>query len=82
MESSPVDLAAQEKWLEFTHFKNEMFRHTHTEISPWIIVRGTEREDTRVQAMRYVLNLLDYPDRSTKILSHDPSKVFSWKANY
>lgn len=79
---SPVDLAAQEKWLEFTHFKNEMFRHTHTEISPWMIVRGTEREDTRVQAMRYVLNLLDYPDRSTKILSHDPSKVFSWKANY
>jgi len=61
---SPVDLAAQEKWEDFSTYKNAMFDNTSTAISPWVIVDAKEREEMRIQAMRYVLSLFEYPDSS------------------
>ncbi len=75
---SPVDLAAQEKWESFTHYKNAMFEHTHTEMSPWLIIRGSTREDGRIQAMRHILSLIDYDDKSSKILPVEKEKLFRW----
>jgi len=75
---SPVDLAAQEKWEDFTYYKNKMFEHTHNENNPWLIVRGDTREDSRIQAIRYVLNLLDYKDKSSDLQLMDEKKVFTW----
>ena len=75
---SPVDLAAQEKWEDFTYYKNKMFEHTHSNKSPWIIVRGDTREDARIHAMRYVLGLLDYEGKSADLLPADEKKVFKW----
>lgn len=74
---SPVDLAAQEKWEDFTHYKTEMFRRTHTDISPWRIVRGANREDSRIQAIKYVLSLVDYADKSDELKAPDPAKVYN-----
>lgn len=76
---SPVDLAAQEKWEAFTTYKDQMFVRTHTEHCPWSIVRGDSREDSRIQAMRYVLTLLDYPDKSPNLQAPDPEKLFAWR---
>ena len=78
---SPVDLAAQEKWEAFTTYKNRMFAQTHTEHCPWVIVRGDTREESRIQAMRYILSLMDYPDKSDQVRPPDQSKVFSWEAD-
>lgn len=75
---SPVDLAAQEKWEEFTRYKTIMFDRTSTDVSPWVIVRCTEREDSRIQAMRYVLSLFDYTEKSGHVLAPDPSSLFLW----
>lgn len=75
---SPVDLAAQEKWEEFTHYKNAMFSRTHTDHSPWIIVRGDDREDSRIQSMRYVLSLIDYEGKSPNLTPSDKQKIFKW----
>jgi len=75
---SPVDLAAQEKWEDFTHYKNKMFEHTHTEHSPWLIVRGHDREDSRMEAIRYVLSLFEYEDKSPDVSLPDDEKLFKW----
>ncbi|MCI5083076.1 MAG: polyphosphate kinase 2 [Saprospiraceae bacterium] len=73
---SPVDLAAREKWQDFTYYKNQMFDKTHTEHCPWVIVRGSEREDSRVQAMRYILSLFEYPGKSEALGPPDEKKIF------
>lgn len=72
---SPVDLAAQEKWDEFSKYKSNMFEHTCTDHAPWQIVKGSNREDGRIQAMKYVLSLFDYEDKAVSICKSDPEKV-------
>lgn len=57
---STVDVQAQLKWDEFTHYKLEMFRHTATAKCPWVVIKGNIRENARKEAMRYVINSIDY----------------------
>ena len=75
---SPVDLAAQEKWEDFTHYKSAMFEKTHTQLSPWVIVRGHTREESRIQAMRYLLNRLEYEGKSPKLTAPDPEQILEY----
>ena len=72
---SPVDLAAQEKWEEFTKFKKLMFVHTASEISPWVVVKGKVREERRIQAMRYVLDQFDYDMKSEALKKYDSNNI-------
>lgn len=76
---SPVDLAAQEKWEAFTEYKLQMFDRTSTKENPWVIVRGEKREYRRIQAMRYLLSLVDYEDKSEELLFYDPEFIKLWK---
>lgn len=73
---SPVDLAATEKWEDFTYYKRRMFENTHTNYSPWVIVKGNQRERGRIEAMRYVLSLVNYQGKSSKLTGPDQSVVF------
>lgn len=75
---SPVDLAAQEKWEDFTAYKNAMFERTHTAHSPWLIVRGDSREESRIQAILHVLSLVNYEDKSAELMPPDASMLFEW----
>ena len=72
---SPVDLAAQSKWEDFTKYKKVMFTNTSSSYSPWINVKTPVREESRIQAMRYILSLFDYKDRSDKLLPPDKNRL-------
>lgn len=76
---SPVDLAAQEKWDEFTAYKSKMFDRTHTNYAPWVVIRGRTREESRIQAMRYLLSTIDYENRSSELLAPDGEQLSLWK---
>jgi len=69
---SPVDLAAQEKWEQFSKYKEKMFEVTSTSFSPWINIKGLERENMRIQSMLYVLSLIEYDNKSEAINTFDP----------
>lgn len=68
---SPVDLAAQDKWEDFTKYKKAMFTRTSNPFSPWIIISGAEREFMRIQGMRYILSLIDYKNKSADVMLPD-----------
>lgn len=76
---SPVDRAAAAKWDDFTRYKNKMFEHTSTEISPWRIVRGNAKRKARLESLRFVLSRFDYPGRGAtgQRIEPDPSIVFT-----
>ena len=64
---SEVDLQAQERWDEFTDVKYKMFRQTHTAFAPWTVIRSNEKHLARLNALRVILNVMDYPHRSTEL---------------
>ncbi len=60
---STVDSVAQQKWDDYTHYKKLMFERTSSDKSPWIVIKGNEKDKARLEAMRYVINKIDFPDK-------------------
>ena len=60
---SPNDWKAYKNWHIITSYKNEMFRKTSTESSPWVAINSNNKMIARLNAMRYVLKVLDYPNK-------------------
>lgn len=60
---STVDIEAQQKWDNYTYHKEEMFKHTGTRKSPWINIKGNNKDNARKEAMRYVLNSISYSQK-------------------
>lgn len=74
---STVDMQAQLKWDDYTAHKLEMFKRTATTVSPWINIKGNDKDMARKEAMRYVLNSMDYPEKGStgERLEPDPETV-------
>ncbi|MGB1041536.1 MAG: polyphosphate kinase 2 [Flavobacteriales bacterium] len=60
---SPVDKEGQRLWDEYTKYKELMFSKTHTDFSPWIIVKTNDKRTARLESMRYVLSKFDYEEK-------------------
>ena len=61
---SEVDLQAQDLWDEFSEKKYEMLKRTHSRSAPWNIVRSDDKHRARMEAIKIVLNSVDYDDRN------------------
>ena len=61
---STVDIQAQQKWDDYTFYKNKMFDSTSWSKAPWIVLKGNDKEKARLEGMRYVLSKLDYTDKN------------------
>ncbi len=57
---SPIDLASLEKWDDYTHAKNEMFKATDIDEAPWTVIKSDCKKRARLNAIRYVLHTLPY----------------------
>ncbi|NWF36850.1 polyphosphate kinase 2 [Mariprofundus sp. KV] len=57
---SEVDVQAQERWDDFDKVKYEMLRRTHTASAPWTVIRSTDKHLARLNAIRVILNAVDY----------------------
>ncbi|HTK63660.1 MAG TPA: polyphosphate kinase 2 [Pseudonocardia sp.] len=65
---SPIDLAALDKWEDYTRAKEEMFAGTDTTWAPWTVVKSNDKKRCRLEAMRWVLSTLDYPAKDTEVV--------------
>lgn len=74
---STVDMQAQLKWNDFTRYKEKMFAATGTQHSPWVVIKGNEKDLARKEAMRFVLKNIDYPQKglTNARLDYDPEIV-------
>ena len=61
---SEIDVQMQEKWDEFTEMKYQMLKQTHSHTSPWTIIRSNEKHRAHVNAVKSILNKVDYEDRN------------------
>lgn len=77
---SPVDVEGQQLWDKYTHYKELMFSNTHTNFSPWMIVKTNDKKQARLESMRYVLSQFDYDGKgaSQTTLFPDPNVIMRY----
>jgi polyphosphate kinase 2 len=80
---STLDMEAQKKWDEFTEYKELMFEKTHREYSPWVIIKGNDKQKARVESMRYVLSKINYDGKDLENISfaYDPEVIQTYNIN-
>jgi len=64
---SEVDAQAQDLWDEFTVLKYRMLKRTNTDETPWTIIRSDDKHLARLNAMKVILNSVDYEGRDTSL---------------
>jgi len=60
---SPVDKESQRLWDEYSLAKFMMLSATHTKSAPWTIVKSDDKKKARINAIKHILNFVDYPDK-------------------
>jgi polyphosphate kinase 2 len=73
---SEVDRQAQEYWDEFTEMKHRMLERTHTTQAPLTVIRSNSKPKARLNAMKVILNAVDYQERDESLdFTPDPAVV-------
>ncbi|CAA6817394.1 MAG: UDP-galactose-lipid carrier transferase (EC [uncultured Sulfurovum sp.] len=64
---SEIDMQAQEKWDDFTNSKYKMLKQTHSQSAPWTVIRSNNKQDARLEALKVILNSVDYEGRDESL---------------
>jgi polyphosphate kinase 2 len=65
---SPIDLASLDKWEDYTEAKEAMFFYTDTADAPWTVIKSDCKKRARINAMRFILNSLNYPNKNRDVV--------------
>ncbi|MFC0449046.1 polyphosphate kinase 2 [Rhodococcus jostii] len=65
---SPMDIASLDKWPAYTAAKEDMFRFTDTDITPWTVIKSNDKKRARINGMKYVLSLFDYDNKDIDVV--------------
>ncbi len=75
---SEIDLQAQDRWDDFTNTKYTMIKNTHSHNAPWSVIRSNNKYIARREAMKVILNSVNYANRNPELdYALDPSIVIS-----
>lgn len=78
---SAIDKESQHLWADYTHAKEEMFFYTSTKDNPWIIVKSDDKNQARINAIRYILSQFDYDNKDESLLTIDRRIIKTIKEN-
>jgi len=75
---SEIDVQAQDRWDDFTETKYNMLKRTHSHNAPWTVIRSNDKQDARFEALKVILNSIDYNGRDETLdFSLNPDIVIS-----
>ena len=60
---SPVDKMAQKLWDKYSMSKYSMLISSHNHSAPWTIIRSNDKKVARINAIKHILNRVDYDDK-------------------
>ena len=50
-----------------------MFTRTNTKHCPWVVVKSEDKRRGRIETIRHVLNVFDYPEKDISVINEtDP----------
>lgn len=79
---SPIDLKALDKWDDYTKARNMMLSATHTEVSPWQVVRANDKRRGRVAILQHVLTSTAYAGKDEDAIRKIDSDVLMDAATF
>lgn len=75
---SPIDQKSQQLWKKYTLAEYLNFSQTSSKKAPWVIVNSDDKKASRINSIKYVLSLFDYPEKiDKKYLKYDPKIIHS-----
>jgi polyphosphate kinase 2 len=63
---SPMDIESRNKWVEYSHAKDNMFAYTDIKQSPWHVVEADEKRRARLNCIHHLLSVIKYKDLTPK----------------
>lgn len=73
---SPVDKESQNLWDKYTVAKFSMLMSSHSDISPWVVIRSDNKKKARINCLRHILSKVEYPNKvNSKKLKIDENVV-------
>jgi len=63
-----IDLAAIEEWDDYSEAQRDVFRFTHTSITPWTVIRANDQRRARLEAIRTVLSEMSYAGKDESVV--------------
>jgi len=73
---SEIDVQMQERWDEFTQMKYQMLKQTHSHITPWSVIRSNNKHLAHLNAIKSILNKVDYEGRNLNLDYTKDSDIF------
>ncbi|PHQ86547.1 MAG: polyphosphate kinase 2 [Thalassobium sp.] len=70
-----IDVEGLKRWAAYTDAIAETLARTHTDTTPWIVVRSDDKRRARVNAIRAVLSQIDYARKDADALGQVDAKV-------
>ncbi len=70
-----IDVEGLKRWDAYTAAIEETLQRTHSDVSPWHVVRSADKRRARVNAIRTVLTQLDYTGKDTDALGAVDDKI-------
>ncbi len=68
---SPVDKESQDRWDAYTAAEEDTFYYTSTKEAPWTIIRSDDKKHARINAIKFFLSQIDYPDKNKGVIEYD-----------
>ncbi|THF50657.1 polyphosphate kinase 2 [Allorhizobium terrae] len=72
---SPMDIAALNRWDDYTEKRDRMLKETHSKEAPWTVVRANDKRRARLNAIRHILLSLDYDGKDLKAIGDIDEKI-------
>lgn len=60
---SPVDKESQKLWDKYTIAKFSMLMSSHTDYSPWTVIRSDDKKQARLNCIKHILCNVDYKNK-------------------
>lgn len=76
---SSVDDSAIRHWKDYSKARDEMLRRTHSDVSPWNIVKADNKKAARLNIIKDILSRIDCPERNEHLIRPDPNIVFPYE---
>jgi polyphosphate kinase 2 len=77
-----IDLAAIDKWDDYTRAQEDIFERTSTEEAPWIVVKANDQRRARLETIRWVLYHSDYAGKDAKAVGEPDAKIIGTGPKY
>jgi len=75
---SPIDAVAQEKWDDYTKYRDIMFKETSFNFAPWHVLNNNNKKVGRINVIAHFLSMMSYPEKKEEVLSFDENIVFKF----